>query len=132
MNSCALCGGHTRHEPRKRIIGYRGHNITIDQPAYYCDSCGEAFLTHNDSKTTEKEITDFKRNVDHLLTSEQIKQIRKKAKITQKEAGELFGGGVNAFSRYERGEAIQSKSTDVLLRLIEQQKVKVQDIRAVV
>ena len=84
MNSCALCGGHTRHEPRKRMIGYRGHNITIDQPAYYCDSCGEAFLTHNDSKTTEKEITDFKRSVDHLLTSEQIKQIRKKAKITQK------------------------------------------------
>ncbi len=132
MNSCALCGGHTSHETKKRTVEYRGHNITINQPAYYCDSCGEAFLTHNDSKATEKEIADFKRSVDHLLTSEQIKQIRKKAKITQKEAGELFGGGINAFSRYERGEAIQSKSTDVLLRLIEQRKVKVQDIRAVV
>ena len=131
METCALCGANTIHEIRNRKISYREHTTNIQQPASYCDKCGEAFLSSDDSKATEKAIADFKREVDHLLTSEQIKQIRKKHGITQKEAAELFGGGINAFSKYERGEAIQSKSTDILLRLIDQQKVRVQDIRAI-
>jgi HTH-type transcriptional regulator/antitoxin MqsA len=31
---------------------------------------------------------------------------RKRLKLTQKQAAELTGGGHNAFSRYERGEAV--------------------------
>ncbi|MEY4503867.1 MAG: hypothetical protein RL154_159 [Pseudomonadota bacterium] len=131
MQTCPLCAGNTVNETRARKITYKEHSTIIKQPAAYCDECGEAFLAPNDSKATEKAIADFKREVEHLLTSDQIKQIRKKHHITQKEAAELFGGGINAFSKYERGEAIQSKSTDILLRLIDQQKIHLQDIRAI-
>ena len=30
--------------------------------------------------------------------------VRRKLLLDQKEAGEIFGGGVNAFSRYEKGK----------------------------
>lgn len=131
MQTCPMCGNNTIHEIRARVITYKERTTTLNQPAVYCDECNEAFLSPGDSRATEKAIADFKREVEHLLTSDQIKQIRKKYHITQKEAAEIFGGGINAFSKYERGEAIQSKSTDILLRLIDQQKVNLQDIRAI-
>lgn len=115
---CPLCGSHLIHEARPREIIYRNHKVSISQMAEYCDGCGEAFLSHADSKSTEKVIADFKRTVDHLLTSDEIKEIRRKHKITQKQAANIFGGGINAFSKYERGEAIQNKSTDLILRML--------------
>jgi len=118
QNLCQLCASCLIHEARPREIIYRDHKATILQIADYCDSCGEAFLSHADSKSTEKEIADFKRRVDHLLTSDEIKEIRRKYKMTQKQAAHIFGGGINAFSKYEQGEAIQNKSTDLVLRML--------------
>lgn len=34
-----------------------------------------------------------------------ILSVRKKLKLDQREAGQIFGGGANAFSRYETGRA---------------------------
>jgi hypothetical protein len=41
---------------------------------------------------------------------------RKRLRLTQKQAAELTGGGHNAFSRYERGEARKNKNS-VLIRI---------------
>ena len=128
---CPLCGSHLIHEIRPRAINYREHTTIIAQIADYCDDCGEAFLSHTDSKSTEKEITDFKLKIDHLLTSDEIKAIRRKHKMTQKQAATFFGGGVNAFSKYERGEAIQSRSTDLILRMLADNHVTMATLIAV-
>jgi len=37
--------------------------------------------------------------------------------LTQHAASSIFGGGLNAFSKYERGEVIQSKAMDKLIRV---------------
>ena len=39
--------------------------------------------------------------------------------LTQHEAAEIFGGGHNAFSCYERGQMRPSKSAESLLRLLD-------------
>lgn len=49
----------------------------------------------------------------------ELRRIRKDLGLTQKKAAELFGGGVNAFSEYERGVTQPSKSTVVLLHLLD-------------
>jgi hypothetical protein len=36
--------------------------------------------------------------------------------LTQANAAEIFGGGQNAFSKYERGEVVQSLAMDRILR----------------
>jgi HTH-type transcriptional regulator/antitoxin MqsA len=39
--------------------------------------------------------------------------------ITQKEASEIFGGGKNAFSRYERGQVRPGQAVSNLLKMFE-------------
>lgn len=39
------------------------------------------------------------------VDSRYIAKIRKKLDLDQRQAAELFGGGVNAFSRYKNGKA---------------------------
>lgn len=39
--------------------------------------------------------------------------------LSQREAGEIFGGGIRALSRYERGETRQGKALDKLLHLLD-------------
>jgi HTH-type transcriptional regulator/antitoxin MqsA len=48
-----------------------------------------------------------------------LRATRKKLKLTQAEAGRLFGGGMSAFSEYERGKTQPHKSTVLLLRLLD-------------
>jgi HTH-type transcriptional regulator/antitoxin MqsA len=47
-----------------------------------------------------------------------MRNTRKKLKLTQADAGRLFGGGASAFSEYERGKTQPHKSTVLLLRLL--------------
>jgi len=80
---------------------------------------------------TAPERKDFDRSVDRLLTSTEIRSVRAKLKLSQKRAGEIFGGGPMAFSKYERGQAIQSRSTDILLHLLAASKITLGDIEEV-
>lgn len=66
MQTCPMCGNNTTHETRSRTIAYKEHTTTINQPAAYCDECNEAFLSHDDSRVTEKAIADFKCEVEYL------------------------------------------------------------------
>lgn len=113
---CPECGGEMNREVRLVPYTYKDQTIQVEQPGEWC-ACGEGVLSPADVKATEKALHDFHAQVDGLLTSEEVRQIRKRLKLTQKAAGELFGGGPNAFSRYERGEATQMKAVDVLLRV---------------
>ena len=133
MKECPICGNNKiTRDIRNAVFEYKGQKITIKQPGLYCDECGEAFYDSNDIKATKKELADFKRKVDNLLTSQEIKRIRKKLSLTQKNASLLFGGGVRAFYKYESGEINQTKSVDLLLRLLDRGKIKIKDILEVV
>lgn len=118
---CPFCAEAAYYHQTKPLkLRYKNRPITINQPGYWCDKCGEGVIDGNDRKATQKELQTFKANVDGLLTPDEIKRIRLKLHINQKEAGELFGGGVNAFSRYERGETPISKPVSQLLSLLDQ------------
>lgn len=49
----------------------------------------------------------------------EIRRIRRKLGLTQAAAAEIMGGGHNAFSRYERGEAAPLPAVMNLLRLLD-------------
>jgi HTH-type transcriptional regulator/antitoxin MqsA len=129
LANCPVCGGTLVVESRNVRISYKGESTDIEQPGEYCTLCDEGFLSPNDITSTRKSITDFHRKVDNLLTSSEVKSARSKLNLSQKAAGEIFGGGPMAFSKYERGEITQNKSTDRLLRLLVNGKVKIKDIQ---
>ena len=53
---------------------------------------------------------------------------RKKLGLNQKQAGELFGGGGNGFSRYERGKINPPQSLVVLLQLLDHKPELLDDV----
>lgn len=116
--SCPVCSAGTLvREVRVSRFEYRGETLTYDQPGDWCTECGEAVLTGEDMAATEQLIIDFMQRVDRTQ-AEELVRIRKKLKLSQKQAAALTGGGHNAFSRYERGEAKPLPAVMHLFRLL--------------
>jgi HTH-type transcriptional regulator/antitoxin MqsA len=118
---CFACPqGNLEHKVKKQIYTYKGKSIELEQPGLWCDICDEGILSGGDIGKTEKAFEDFKSKVDGILLPEEIRYIRKNIlKLTQEEAGRLFGGGKNGFSRYERGEIKPMPAISTLLKMFE-------------
>ena len=64
------------------------------------------------------------------MSCDEIRHVRTHLRLTQGQAARLVGGGVNAFSRYERGETMQSRATDKLLRLLDKNPRLLKEVEA--
>lgn len=82
-----------------------------------CSHCGADPVFTDQIRRNQTRIADAKRTHDGLLTGEQIRAIRESLNLSQQLAAQIFGGGTNAFSKYERGDVIQSAAMDGLLSL---------------
>jgi HTH-type transcriptional regulator/antitoxin MqsA len=131
LKLCPLCESPLVRETPNVNAVYKDKNFSYPQPGEWCSQCGEGFLSVGDLASSKKQRTDQKRIIDHRLISDEIKKFRKSNKLSQKKAGELFGGGPKAFSKYERGEVIQNKSLDILMRLINARKISIGDVEEV-
>ncbi len=119
LEYCPFCGKEAyQHQVKPLKLQYKSHSITVNQPGYWCNKCGEGVIGGDDRKATQKELQAFRAKVDGLLTPDEAKTIREKLKLTQQKACDIFGGGINAFSRYERGETPIPKPLSQLLRLL--------------
>jgi HTH-type transcriptional regulator/antitoxin MqsA len=85
---------------------------------YICERCGADPVFADQIRRNHRRIADAKRRVDGMLTGDGIRALRDRLGLTQQDAAALFGGGTNAFSKYERGDVIQSDSMDRLLKLM--------------
>ena len=59
-----------------------------------------------------------------------IASVRTKLALDQREAAEIFGGGVNAFSRYETGKTRPPLALVKLLRVLERHPELLGEVRA--
>ena len=127
--TCPACSAGTlSREIRKSRFGYRGETLTYNQPGDWCLVCGEAVLSAEDMAVTEKLLVEFMKQVDQSQ-AEELNRIRKKLNLTQKQAASLTGGGHNAFSRYERGEAKPLPAIVHLFRLLGRHPELLDEIR---
>lgn len=114
---CHQCAAQMMHGMRPVEFEYKEHKITLDQPGWYCLSCGENVLTGQDIMATEPEFLEFKEKIDGLVSPKEVSRIRKKLRLSQRKAGLILGGGVNAFQKYESGHDLPTKAMSNLLRL---------------
>lgn len=117
MNICGECGG--RH-----LVAFTRE--TLDAGTYpvtglagmRCADCGEVYL---DKKSQAR----FAAALDKAVLAQRAEEramlarVRKKLKLTQAQAATLTGGGHNAFSRYERGEARPMPAVVNLFRVLD-------------
>ena len=119
MESCPFCGKNSySHQTRPMTLSYKAHSITVSQPGYWCNACNEGVIGGEDRRATQQQLQAFRAHVDGLLAPDEVKRVREQLQLTQQKASQLFGGGVNAFSRYERGETPISKSLSQLLQIL--------------
>ena len=59
-----------------------------------------------------------------------IVKVRKKLALDQREAAEIFGGGINAFSRYENGKTKPPLALVKLLKVLDRHPDLLSEVRA--
>ena len=89
-----------------------------DLERYRCGICGADPILTDQIKRNQLRICDAKRRTDGYLTGAEIKALRERFSLSQSDAADVFGGGANAFSKYERGEVVQSLPMDRLMRSV--------------
>ena len=118
---CGSCGGRNMAmDTRDKEIPYKGEIITIlSLPGWYCPDCGESeSICGEDAESFSRKIEEAMKEIDTRQARE-LRAIRKRLGLKQAEAADIFGGGVNAFSEYERGVRQPAKSTVLLLKLLD-------------
>ena len=100
---------------------YKGENTTI--PAVtgdFCPACDEVVLNREHGDRYSEMVGLFQRQVNAAFVDpDYIAKVRKKLDLDQRQAAELFGGGVNAFSRYENGKTKPPLALVKLLKLLD-------------
>ena len=131
--TCEICGcDGARLVQRPFDSVYNQIPIRLDSVEMYeCDRCGESVFTPEQSKEVSRKVKSLARERSGLLPPEEIVNIRTRSNLTQEELERLFGLGKKVVVRWERGRVLQSKTADVLLRLIDQNPGIVGEIRKI-
>ena len=104
---CPVCGAaELVHDTRDLPYTYKGETTTIAAvTADFCPACAESITDMVETERVMREMQAFNKQVNAAIVDPVfITSVRKKLNLDQREAAEIFGGGVNAFSRYENGK----------------------------
>jgi len=131
---CPSCGAaELVHETRDMSYTYKGqttvmHSVTGD----FCPVCEESVLDMSESERVMRQMRTFIKQVNAAYVDPwTILRIRKKLNLGQREASDLFGGGVNAFSRYENGKTKPPVALVKLFKLLDKHPDLLDEVRAV-
>src|SRR5690625_613092 len=102
---CPVCEkGHLTPQTYSEELEYRGKTLRVDGlEGYLCDTCGADPVFEDQIRRGDAKFQDARRQADGLLMGSDIRDFRKSFRLTQQQASKIFGGGTNAFSKYERG-----------------------------
>jgi HTH-type transcriptional regulator/antitoxin MqsA len=118
-----------RDENHTEVITHNGESVTlIGLSGWFCSSCGDGWYD-NESSVRVSETGDGLVLKTRELRSQEVRRIRKKLGLTQKEAAAIFGGGPNAFSLYERGKIEPHTSTLKLLHLLDRNPNLIDEVK---
>jgi HTH-type transcriptional regulator/antitoxin MqsA len=131
---CPLCAqAELVRDTRDIPYTYKGETTAI--PAVtgdFCPACGEAILNAAESARSSAFMMEFNKEVNaSLVDPEFISSVRRKLALDQREAAQIFGGGVNAFSRYENGKTRPPLALVKLLKVLERHPDLLAEIRTI-
>lgn len=113
-------------------VEYAGEREIVDMAGYYSvDGDDEdAIFVGDDMQPSDEALRRLKHRI-HGAPPEPaaIQGLRKKLKLSQREAGRLFKVGEKAFDKYERGLVEPSGPTIQLLRLLDRHPELLDELR---
>ncbi|MGI4858273.1 MAG: type II toxin-antitoxin system MqsA family antitoxin [Janthinobacterium lividum] len=130
---CPVCGaGELVHDTRDLPYAYKGQETTLPHvTGDFCPVCDEAIFDVEESRRSMALMLTFNKQVNSALSDTSfITTVRKKLNLDQREAAEIFGGGVNAFSRYETGKTKPPVALVKLLKVLDRHPELLGEVRA--
>lgn len=130
---CPVCGAaELIHDTRDLPYTYKGETTVIPAvTADFCPACDESITDMMETERVMREMQAFTKQVNAAIVDPVfIVNVRKKLDLGQREASEIFGGGVNAFSRYETGKTKPSLALVKLLRVLDRHPDLLAEVRA--
>ena len=117
---CQKCNEYVDYTVEKVNKTIKVKEETLDVEIYecYCAECGEKIFVYDYEKKNDVIVYDAYKKKVGLLTSVEIKEMRKKRHMTQIDLARFIGIGEKDITRYESG-SIQNKCIDNLLRLVQ-------------
>lgn len=128
---CGTCGTAGMFYGRRDVTkDFEGTALTVPGvEGWFCTKCGEVeFADSEAAQSFFQQATALQQEARNRQGAE-LRAIRKRLKLTQRQAAELFGGGANAFSDYERGTTRPARSTVLLLHLLDHHPELLQELR---
>ena len=129
--SCAMA--ELVHDTRDMPYTYKGETTTLPEvTGDFCPACDEAVFDAAESRRVSALMREFSKQVNAAIVDPGfIADVRKKLELDQREAAELFGGGVNAFSRYENGKTKPPLALVKLLKILDRHPDLLNEVRIV-
>jgi HTH-type transcriptional regulator/antitoxin MqsA len=130
---CPSCGkAKLVRDTRDVPYTYKGETTTLPQvTGDFCPACDEYILNAPESRRTMALMQAFNKQVNaSVVDPEFIAAVRKKLDLDQREAAEIFGGGVNAFSRYENGKTKPPLALVKLLKVLDRHPDLLAEVKA--
>ena len=129
---CPVCGAaELVHDTRDLPYTYKGETTTIAAvTADFCPACAESITDMVETERVMREMQAFNKQVNAAIVDPVfITSVRKKLNLDQREAAEIFGGGVNAFSRYENGKTKPPLALVKLFKLLDRHPDLLNEVR---
>lgn len=129
---CPVCGAAKLiHNTRDLSYTYKGETTVITQvTGDFCPACAESVLDAVESDRVMREMRAFSKQVNAAIVDPGfITTVRNKLALDQREAAEIFGGGVNAFSRYENGKTKPPLALVKLLKVLDRHPELLEEVR---
>jgi HTH-type transcriptional regulator / antitoxin MqsA len=131
--ACPVCGAAKLfHDTRDIAYTYKCESMVIPAvTADFCTACNESITDESETKRVMDLMLAFNKQVNAAIVDPAyISTVRKKLDLDQKEAAEIIGGWVNAFSRYENGKAKPPLALIKRLRVLDKRPNLMREVRA--
>jgi putative zinc finger/helix-turn-helix YgiT family protein len=103
-------------EVRDVPLGQR--RVSIDDERMRCPECDEEFYTPDQADRRQQLAVERARLEDGLLAPREIKSIRERLRLTQRQFELVLGVGEKTVVRWESGRVCPNKGIDRLIRLV--------------
>jgi HTH-type transcriptional regulator / antitoxin MqsA len=129
---CPTCAGaRLVRDTRDMPYLYKGESTIIAAvTGEYCPACAALVLDIGESARTHSAIQAFHKQVNTAIVDPHfIGRVRKKLGLDQRQAAEIFGGGINAFSRYETGKTKPPLALVKLLQVLDRHPELIAEVK---
>ena len=130
---CPMCGGAPLVQATRNVpYTYKNEETSIpDVNGEFCEACGDYTLDPEESRRVSRLMLAFNKEINARSVSPAfIAAVRTKLALDQQEAAEIFGGGPNAFSRYENGRTKPGLALIKLLKLLDNHPELLPEVKA--